>query len=331
MKHKTGKLKRYMLHAACFMILLALASPALATHGDRIVPCGYSELELDEMRLIPCTPCHLWQLSSNIVNFLLFHLALPILAVAILAGGIVWLTSSGNPKQIELGKNILTSSIIGILIAFGGWLIVDTIIKTLGQGELKWAWNEVGACQEPIVTQPPTGNGTIPPTFINDLEANRATVNLLRNAGVGFLGSASCKNEQGQPVSAATNLGELESSQPLTVCKNGCGATAIVACTKSNFTANPKLLPALFLARQSGINFNITSLSTGDHAQNSRHYTGDAADLVPLQPTQNNYLSLKQQFRGLIGLGPRIECEDNGGNIVANCGSGTTHLHASVK
>src|SRR3989338_7821318 len=132
--------------------LLAPALPALAEQPQMLglVPCFGN-----------CTPCDLWILANNIVFFLTFYLATPVLVVALLAAGIVLLSSSGNPARIEKGKNILTSSIIGIFIAFGGFLIVDTIIKTLAgntggnfQGVVL-PWNQTEFCPAPIVTPPP--------------------------------------------------------------------------------------------------------------------------------------------------------------------------------
>ena len=62
-----------------------------------LVPCIYN-----------CTPCDLWILANNIVFFLTFYLATPVLVVALLAGGLVLLSSSGNPERIKKGKNIIT-------------------------------------------------------------------------------------------------------------------------------------------------------------------------------------------------------------------------------
>jgi uncharacterized protein HemY len=46
----------------------------------------------------------------------------------IVIGGVMFLTAAGNPGRIETSKKILTSVVIGLLIIFLAWLIVDTII-----------------------------------------------------------------------------------------------------------------------------------------------------------------------------------------------------------
>jgi hypothetical protein len=46
----------------------------------------------------------------------------------IVIGGIMFLTAAGDPGRIGTAKKILTSVVIGLLIIFLAWLIVDTII-----------------------------------------------------------------------------------------------------------------------------------------------------------------------------------------------------------
>jgi len=122
-----------------------------------LVPCGTSATGN-----VQCTPCHLWLLADNIINFILW-LSLPILVIALLYGGIIWLISVGNPAQIERGKAIIWNALVGILIAFLAWLIVDSLIKTLASGRPVAAWNNAPTCEQAIVAppapppQPPTG------------------------------------------------------------------------------------------------------------------------------------------------------------------------------
>ena len=90
-----------------------------------------------------CTLCDIWPLANNIINFLLFGLAIPVLTVVLIWGGVMWTTAGASPGNIEQGKKIMTSGIIGILIAFAGWLIVDTVIKTLASGgSMIIAWQD---------------------------------------------------------------------------------------------------------------------------------------------------------------------------------------------
>lgn len=199
-------MKKQILLTSVLLFIMALPAFALP-----LVPCG----EPGNL----CTPCHLWLLANRIVRFLLFQLATPILVVALLIGGIVWLTSSGNPAQIEKGKKILTSSVMGIFIAFGAWLIVNSIIYTLASGKAVIAWNEMESCPAPIVPPPappaPPPPAPPPGTFQTEEEARA----YFQNTGIEInkppctaAQTTNCTNLKGLPVSAAVGLKALATS-----------------------------------------------------------------------------------------------------------------------
>lgn len=209
-------MKNKILLISGFLLILAL--PALADQPQMLglVPCFAN-----------CTPCDLWVLANNIVFFLTFYLATPVLVLALLAAGIVLLSSSGNPAQIEKGKKILTSSIIGIFIAFGGFLIVDTIVKTLAgntSGNFQGVvlpWNQIEECPAPIVTPlpppPPPPITEKPPagTFQTEEEARA----FFKNTGIEInkgpctaTQTTNCTDLKGLPISAAEKLKALATS-----------------------------------------------------------------------------------------------------------------------
>src|SRR3989344_4757505 len=114
-----------------------------------------------------CTLCDVWPLADNIIKLLLFGLAIPVLTITLIWGGVVWTTAGASPSNIEQGKKIMTSGIVGILIAFSGWLIVDTIIKTLASGgTVVGAWQDFPdktACENPnLANEQITFEDTIP-------------------------------------------------------------------------------------------------------------------------------------------------------------------------
>jgi len=111
-----------------------------------IVPCGTS--------ITPdCKLCHLWLLASNIINFIVFTLVIPIAILLFVGAGVLFLVSGGNENRIVLAKSIFTNTIIGTMIIFLAWLIVDTLLKSIvgSQGtneatQIIWAWNSFPAC-----------------------------------------------------------------------------------------------------------------------------------------------------------------------------------------
>lgn len=56
-------------------------------------------------------------------------------ALVLMAGGLIWLTSGGNTSKISQAKELMTGSIIGIVILTGTWLILNTINPKLTRFE----------------------------------------------------------------------------------------------------------------------------------------------------------------------------------------------------
>lgn len=136
-------------------MLLVIAAPSVtfAQSGPvgGIVPCGYGTLP-------SCDLCQLYTLTKNGIDFMLFDLILPVAVVALLIGGIFLLASGGNQQMIESGKKAITNTVIGIIIAFGSWLIIATIVNTLGYTGFTAAWNEPPTCKQSLAgTDPPPG------------------------------------------------------------------------------------------------------------------------------------------------------------------------------
>ena len=116
---------------------LGWAFTALA--ADPLVPCGREGTPA-------CNLCHFWQLINNVINFLVFDIAAPLGVVMILIGGVIFLTSAGSEERIGQAKKILTNTIIGLVIVFCAWLLVDSLIKTIASNEFYLAWNKFPDC-----------------------------------------------------------------------------------------------------------------------------------------------------------------------------------------
>ena len=129
------------------LLLFGLFGANLVTAAfvtDPIVPCG-REGQPD------CTLCHLWRLASNIINFLSFNLAIPMAVLLFVAAGVIFLISSGSEEKVALARNIFTNTVIGLVIIFCSWLLIDTLVKSLANpgtqpGIIIWSWNQFPSC-----------------------------------------------------------------------------------------------------------------------------------------------------------------------------------------
>ena len=106
-----------------------------------LVPCGRicdNPDTPDVNECCPCTFCHIFVLLDNIVDFLLLKVV-PALAILILViGGVLFVTATGNPGLMSHARSIFKATVIALLIIYGAWLIVSTILAFMGV--LDWVW-----------------------------------------------------------------------------------------------------------------------------------------------------------------------------------------------
>lgn len=95
----------------------------LSSKGGGLIPecpdtgCGFNEL---------------MQLINNVIKFLLFDIATPLAALGIVYAGWLYLSAGGSTENTTKAKKILTNIVIGYIIALSAWLIVNTLLKSLG-------------------------------------------------------------------------------------------------------------------------------------------------------------------------------------------------------
>ena len=79
---------------------------------------------------VPCDFTFFMKLLNNIIKFLLFVIATPLVALIIVYVAYLYLTS-GGAGQNEKAKQILFRVVIGYVIALAAWLIISTIITSM--------------------------------------------------------------------------------------------------------------------------------------------------------------------------------------------------------
>lgn len=101
--------------------------------GAAIVPCGG---EGD-----PCKFCDLFVLLDNIFDFVLFELVPPIAVIAFIIGGVYFFMSKGNPQSVTRANSILTTAVIGLLIIYGAYLVINLFFSAIGIAEGEFGTN----------------------------------------------------------------------------------------------------------------------------------------------------------------------------------------------
>ncbi|MBI5306317.1 hypothetical protein HZB04_01905 [Candidatus Wolfebacteria bacterium] len=120
-----------------FYFLLSINSAQAALGG--LVPCGPG-ISGNET----CNFCHLITLVNRIINFALYDIAIPLVVVMTLYGGFVIMTAGDDAGKVTEGKNIIQAAVIGVLVALGAWLIINTVLLALTDNQslilTPWKW-----------------------------------------------------------------------------------------------------------------------------------------------------------------------------------------------
>ena len=115
------------------ILLGGLLLPSFASAQPPLVRCGLTDSIDSEGNPIPrCTFCDLFVMFGRIVNFLFIQI-IPVLAALMIAiGGVYYILSQGSPEKLTSAKKLFSSVAIGLLIAYGAWLIVNTFFMIIG-------------------------------------------------------------------------------------------------------------------------------------------------------------------------------------------------------
>jgi hypothetical protein len=102
-----------------------------------LVPCdrGCDDPNTEINECCACQFCHLFVMLNRILDFIFFILVPPIAALMLVIGGVLFFTSGGDPFKITQAKRLITSTIIGLILIYGAWGIVNTTLMWLGLAE----------------------------------------------------------------------------------------------------------------------------------------------------------------------------------------------------
>jgi hypothetical protein len=122
-----------------------------------IIPCGTTR------NPVPCTFCHLGTLIQNIINVLIIYIAGPVATLFFAYAGYLYMSYGLNEHNLDTAKTIFKTTAIGFFWMLAAWLVVDTVIKTLGYNQSQYGpWNQI-VCVNPaqVVGGLSSGTGSV--------------------------------------------------------------------------------------------------------------------------------------------------------------------------
>ena len=126
-------LKKISIFILGFVIIFG--APVLALAANTVEYSGLvpkCNIIVDGAVTKPCDFNYLMNLINSVINFLLVTLATPLFAIIIIYTGWLYLSSGGSSEKVTKAKTIFKNVIIGYVIALASWLIVKSILYTLG-------------------------------------------------------------------------------------------------------------------------------------------------------------------------------------------------------
>ena len=119
------------------LLLTVFTVPSIAlgqnVFDKPLVPCGG----------VDCNVCDLALLAQNILNAGIY-IAIFLSAILFAWAGWKYVTAGGNPGKATDARKIFTNVVIGLVIIIAGWLVVDTVMKTLVNEEATFGpWNRI--------------------------------------------------------------------------------------------------------------------------------------------------------------------------------------------
>ena len=130
-------MKKVIIPLVVFIMLFAVALPA-----DAQIPQIWEGVDCNEQGKGPCTVCDGLKVTANVVDFLVgFAIGLSALMVAY--GAILIMVSGANEGMYSKGKKTITWALIGVAVALGGWILVNTVINILAPNTDFLPWSEI--------------------------------------------------------------------------------------------------------------------------------------------------------------------------------------------
>ena len=118
-----------VLAGTAFLPVTAIAQTEPGKGYQLLVPCKGKPLK--GVGENTCTFIDLMTLIDRIIQLMLY-LAMILAVISFIYAGFKLLFSGGNEEAISTAKHIFWSVLIGLVLAYGAWVIVHFLLTTLG-------------------------------------------------------------------------------------------------------------------------------------------------------------------------------------------------------
>ncbi len=141
--------KKFFLIICLVLFLIPSTSHAFLGCDRQIMPCGYDmdgdgtyELETTEdksgdleINWEGCRFIHIFALINNILVYVITCLAPIIVGIMVILGGGYVMIAGVDPAKMKKGTDMITAAIVGLIIIFVAWVLLNTFLTSMGVAE----------------------------------------------------------------------------------------------------------------------------------------------------------------------------------------------------
>ncbi len=115
------------LFSIIFLVFLLVPSFSYALCEGELVPCGGDKPM--------CNFCHIFELANNIIIYVMTCLTPIISGIMLILGGFYFMIAGVDPTKMQKGKDIAKAAIIGLVVIFVSWILLNTFLTNMGVAE----------------------------------------------------------------------------------------------------------------------------------------------------------------------------------------------------
>jgi len=268
------------------LVIFSLLFP-FTTKAAGLVPCGGEGEPL-------CNICYIFVLIDNIFDFFSLKIVPPISIILLIVAGFMMVVSLGGQKWILFARRLIKSVIIGTLVFYGAWMVINFSFAFFGFSE----WQGITKGGFKIECSVPD-RYYVPPVQV-DYPNNSEDKSGEKTPPIVYINPDTPEEEicnESEQLTEHFNLSEFATPSAKSVCQSFCKNDSDISgeARLNNFRNVAKLLEKIrervneVYSKENGKEYTVylgagwrcreNNNTTAGHAENSYHIFGMAADI----------------------------------------------------
>ena len=155
-------MKNRLIVLAVMIVALMGLSFVMSHPASAVDEVTYANICADQPSSVGCNDSgSVYVIVKRTINVLLGIVGM-VAVVMIIIGGIRLTTSSGSPEAVKVAKNTILYAVIGLVVSFSGWAVVNYVVEALNKPNTSSKQKPAEQSQNPTTETPTTPDTTTP-------------------------------------------------------------------------------------------------------------------------------------------------------------------------